>query len=447
MVDGSSDFDAKLEARRAALGLTAQPFAKQAPRSTGDEQARLRDRAIFIAFSIMAVSVTVFQCIGLPITDDAVIPLAIPVSFISLAVLCWFVPPTINPWRLVLYFLFVATVGLSTSIFADTYSIASLALLVVLYTPFILSFQTTEANFRRCLDMFSVLMIALAGLEFLQHAMQLVAGPQSWPNPYKLLPEGMLVPNFTYLQPIAWGARLNKPQAFVFLEVSFLSQYIALALLIEILIFRRVKRIVYFSAALFATFAGTGLLLLLVSLPLVMGRMPLRNALLVTLVLLVVAGLAAHLGWIDMVGGRVTEFHKAGGSANHRFIEPFDRIMQSLDRTGSFYSGIGAGQIEKVNNHQFWPIAKAIVEYGLLPGLLFYAYFLYSMFDRPPHLRLAIVLVIWYTFEGALLTAVNPITCLLSSMILIERSRRGGERGGNTTAPPHKSTRNGENDG
>jgi hypothetical protein len=61
--------------------------------------------------------------------------------------------------------------------------------------------------------------------------------------------------------------------------------------------------------------------------------------------------------------------------------------------------------------------------------VLFYGYFLYAMFDRPASRRLAFTLVIWFTFEGALLTALNPFTCmLLSSFFLIERGRRSGER-------------------
>jgi hypothetical protein len=325
--------------------------------------------------------------------------------------------------------LLVIVAGGATGFFADRYSPASLALLVLLYAPFALSFPTTEANFRRCLDFFSTLMMVLAGVEFLQHAIQLVAGPLAWPNPYELLPRAMLIPNFNYLQPLVWRSHYDKPQAWVFLETSFLSQYLALALAIEITMFQRQKRIVLFTAALFATFAGTGILLIAVALPVLVGRMSVRNMLIVVAVLLAVAGIAGEAGWLDTVGGRIGEFQQTGGSANHRFIEPFERMVEFMSKSGSAYSGIGAGQIEKTDNHQFWPIAKAMIEYGALTGLILYALIVYALFDRPPSRSLAFTLLLWFTFEGALLTAINPITCvMLSTMFIIERDRPLADR-------------------
>ncbi len=427
MMDSDAKFAAKLAAGRAALGLDVPRFASpmRAPAASAGEQnaarARLRDIALLITFATIIVSVTLLQCFGLPLAEDTSVPVAIPLVMAAMIALCFVVPPQINPKRLALYFATVIATGISTAFFADRYSLASLALFAVLYAPLVFSFEITEANYRRCLNVFSVIMIGMVGLEFVQHALQLAAGPQTWPNLYKMLPKDILIPQFVYIQPIVWHSHLDKPQAFLFLETSFLSQFIALALIIEIMVFRRIRQMVIFTAGLFATFAGTGILLVGLSLPLVLGRLRLRSALLVVLVLLLVAGAAGEAGWLDMVGGRVAEFNKAGGSANHRFVEPLDRMIQFLGRTGSFYSGIGAGQIEKLGNHQFWPIAKAVIEYGVLPGLLFYAYFLYAMFDRPPLRRLAMVLVIWFTFEGALLTAVNPITCLISGMFVIKQ--------------------------
>lgn len=447
MAEGSTEYDAKLQARRAALGLDAPRFARPETvlrSNVADQsaaQARLRDLAVLITFSVVVVAVTMLQCFGLPLSDDASVPVAIPLVLIAISGLCFVVRPRIDPIRLALYFAAVVAAGLSTAFFADQYSVASLTLFGVLYAPLVLSFPTTAANYRRCLNVFSVVMIGMAGLEFLQHAMQLAAGPQIWPNLYKLLPKGILIPQFTYLQPVVWGSHFDKPQAFLFLETSFLSQYLALALIIEVMVFRRIQRMILFTTALFATFAGTGILLVALSLPLMLGRLRMRSALLVTLVLLLVAGVAGEAGWLDLVGGRVAEFNKAGGSAHHRFIEPLDRMIQFLGQPGSFYSGIGAGQIEKMGNHQFWPIAKAIIEYGVLPGLLFYAYFLYAMFNRAPWRRLALVLVIWFTFEGALLTAINPLTCLMSSLFLIEQAPLAGVVAGRRPRRPGPAAR------
>jgi hypothetical protein len=193
--------------------------------------------------------------------------------------------------------------------------------------------------------------------------------------------------------------------------------------------FRRLKRVILFTAALFATFAGTGILLIAVALPVLVGRMSIRNMVVVVAILLAVAGIAGEAGWLDTVSGRIAEFQQTGGSANHRFVEPFTRMLDFIGKPGAVYSGIGAGQIEKTENFQFWPIAKATIEYGLICGLILYGLIVYALFDRPPSRALAFTLLLWFTFEGALLTALNPITCvLLSSLFVIERDRSAGER-------------------
>jgi hypothetical protein len=436
MVDGSAHSEATIQARRAALGLGVAPGAKpvgdlRAPRTvtTPTTTIQTRDRAIFIAFIAMTISVTFLQCFGIPVSDDANIAVAIPVIALSLAALCYFATPRINPLRLVLYVLFVIAAGGATGFFAERHSPASLALMVMLYAPFVFSFPTSEANFHRCMNCFSNVMVALAVAEFAQHAIQIAASPQAWPNLYQLVPTAILIPDFNYMQPLVWRSHYDKPQAFVFLEVSLLSQYLALALAIEIAMFQRVKRIALFTAGLFATFAGTGLLLIAVALPVLVGRMGVRKMLVVVAILLVVAGIAGEAGWLDTVGARLDELQKAGSSGNHRFMEPFDNVIDFLGKPGSLYSGIGAGQIEKGNGHLYWPLAKATIEYGLLAGALFYGYFIYALFDRPPSRPLAFTLLLWFSFEGTLLTAVYPITCvLLSSMFLIEHDRPTSKR-------------------
>lgn len=446
MSDDRSTSEAKLRARRAALGLgsasgpsASSRSAAAMPVSAAEDllseapaDAALRDKAMFICFAVIAISATFLQCFGIPLgstdTIGALILAVVPLAFLSM---CFYVRPIIDPVRLGLFVLLVAAAMIGTAATANRYSSGSLALFIVLYIPFIVAFPVSESTWRRCLNFFVTIMIVIAGVEFLQHAIQLTAGRASLPNLYKIVPQGWMIPDYNYMQPIVWQSPYIKPQAFVFLEASMLSQYLALALCIEVALFQRVWRIVVLVAAVFGTFAGTGLLLLVFALPVLLGRMSMRNMILIALAILVVAAVAANAGWLDTVSHRFNEFGKSGRSANHRFVEPLDRIVALFGSPASFYSGIGAGQIEKTDNHQFWPIAKAMVEYGLLTGILFYAFLIRAMFARPPMRALAFTLLLWFSFEGSLLTAVNPLTCVfLSSMFVIDRTeRRSGGRG------------------
>lgn len=394
-------------------------------RRRDQNEERLKATIRFAFFLMMALGVTLFQKIGFGPGADSIVPLIIPLMFVGLGAMAFAAEPVINPIRLGLYLLFVILSVLSTGLFASQYSFSSIALFIVLYMPMIVSFKISEEEYRKYFNLFSSMMVGFAGLEFAQHLIQLLLSWQWWPDLNRLLPEQLLIPFYNYIQPVAWGLPYMKPNAVFFLEVSFLSQFLALALAGEIVLFRRPWRIALFTAALFATFAGTGLLLMIMTLPVLLGRLKIRTMTLVLLGMGIVGALAYWLGWFGLIQDRLDEFSKAGQSGNMRFVLPFERMVEFIDAPGSLYSGIGAGQIEKGENFQFWPITKAVLEYGYLPGIAFYAFFLYAIFDNPVSKRIAFTLAVWFTFEGALLTAVNPFTCaLLSSLFVPLRPQR-----------------------
>ncbi len=429
--------DVSLELRRNApgaitaqqVGTTAAPFSRAAEEERA--KVRRRDNAIYAFFICELIGLTILQKLGLGSTPEGVVALNVPMMAIGVVALCAFARPIFPPSRLVLYFATVVTSIGSTAIFADTYSVNSLALFVVLYLPMIVTFTTSQANYHRCMEFLSRLMVAVCGIVIAQHVSQVVFSWQVWPNLNKLLPPNFLIQNFNYVQPIVWGMRYMKPNGIFFLEVSFLSQYIALALAVEIAIFKRPWRLMLFSAVLLSTFAGTGLLLMLLTIPVLIGRTRIRSMTTVILMLCIVAYASYKLGWFDLVSHRLDEFNKAGRSANMRFIEPLNRLIAAADRPGALLHGIGAGQIEKTFGYQWWPITKAVVEYGFLPGLIFYTFFLYTLFDHPPSRRLAFTLAVWFSIEGALLTSVNPLTCaLMSTLFFLPRQERGERKDG-----------------
>lgn len=376
-------------------------------------------------FAAIALSVTLLQKIGYGTAPDGIVPVVVPLTLVAMLAGIAFARPVFDAGRAGLYFLFVIVSGLTTALFATNYSFKSFALFAILYLPLIVAFRVSDATYRRCMDFFSTLMVAMVGLVLVQHLVQLSIGWQYWPNLDRLLPPSLLIPYFNYIQPIVWGMNYMKPNGVFFLEVSFLSQFIALALGIELVIFRRWWRIALFTTAVFITFAGTGLLLLLLTAPVLIGRVSIRNMLVAIVGFAIIGWLAWWLGWVDLVSHRFDEFNRTGASANMRFVEPYNRLVEFASDPNSLYRGIGAGQIEKALNFQWWPITKAILEYGIIPGLLFYGFFLYTLFNRAPRLRIAYMLAVWFSFEGALLTAVNPITCMLLSTMFVIDGRRG----------------------
>ncbi len=401
------------------FGFPVQRSSRSASTADGASSA-----PVFWVFVVIAISVTLLQKIGYGSSPDAIVPLVVPLTLAALVAGLAFARPVFDTGRLALYFLFVIVSGLSTAFFAINYSFKSFALYAILYLPMTIAFRVSDATYRRCMSFFCNLMLGVVGIVLVQHAIQLTIGWQYWPNLDEILPKSLLIPFFNYVQPIVWGMNYMKPNGVFFLEVSFLSQFIALALGVEIVLFKRWWSVAVLTGAVFITFAGTGLLLLLLTIPVLVGRVSIRNMMLSIIVFALVGWLAWWLGWVDLVSHRFTEFDRSGASANMRFVEPFNRLAAFVSEPQSLYRGIGAGQIEKALNFQWWPITKAILEYGIIPGILFYAFFLYAMFNRAPSLRIAYMLVIWFSFEGALLTAVNPIACaLLSTMFMVGRRK------------------------
>ena len=391
----------------------------------GDQQQQV----VFGIFVAMLIAVTVLQKIGYALTASFAVPVALPVAYIALFVGVLFARPVFRPERLLLYLAVVTLCTLSNVLFARLYSVQSMIFCYLLYLPLLVAFEVKQETYRRCLLFLSNLMLVFAAVVWIQHGIQLSIGWRYWPDLDKLVPQQWLIPEYNYLQPIEWDNRLMKPSGICFLEVAVLSQFLVLALVVELLFLQRTWRAVFFGATLVATFAGTGLVLLALSLPIVFSRANMRVFGIILITAFAALFVALQLHWFDVVAHRFGEFQQVGSSGNSRFVAPLDRVRMALADARTIFGGVGAGQIERGSNIYWWPAVKVVVEYGLVEGIAFYAFYLFSMVDHTPSRQLAFVLALWFSFEGTLLIGLYPVTCvILSTMFFIPESRRGRRR-------------------
>jgi hypothetical protein len=393
-----------------------------------ESRAAFRAKLLIGLFLAGLFGVTFLQKFGFVTGSKGVLPVVLPLMIGSFLLACLALKPVFDPIRIGLYVATVLLTGLSSVFVAPTYSSSSLILLVLLYLPMTIAFETSDATYRRCMDAFVTVMLFFCGMIAVEHFVQFAISPLAWPDLNKLVSPNWLIPEYNYLQPIVWSLPYHKPNAMVFLEVSILSQFIALALAVEIALFQRPVRLAILAGGLMATFAGTGVLLMALTLPVLLGRLTIRQMVMVILALTVISYIAFKIGWFDIVSARMDEYKQNGSSANMRFIEPLDRLIAFVGQDNALVGGIGAGQIEKGRNFQWWPFTKSAIEYGLIPAFVFYAFFLYALFKNAPYRTLAFVLAVWYTFEGALLTAINPLTCVLLSTMFFVRRDGGATR-------------------
>ena len=139
-------------------------------------------------------------------------------------------------------------------------------LLVVVYLPFCYGLAPSHRRtlFPKLLDRFVGMTTVLAGLAITQFALQLVG----WRYDdlfAKLVPSSLLMQGFNTSYAVQYGSSLYKSNAFVCLEASFASQFLAFGLVVSILRGARWWRTAMFVLAILSTVSGTGVILLAVA--------------------------------------------------------------------------------------------------------------------------------------------------------------------------------------
>ncbi len=422
----------------------SRPERADAPRVTvADATATppsFEDKVVLAMFAIGVIGVVVLQKFAWPLAGGGFVPVVLPLFAGAIAFAPILMRPRFDPVRIGGFFLAFLVASFSTFFLAPRYSASSLMLFAALYAPFVIQYETSAANYRRCMNLYITVMLGFVGVTLAQHLIQLTISWRAWPNLNLLIPAPWLVPDYNYIQPIIYGSRFMKPNAVVFLEVSLLSQFIAVALAIELTLFRRPIRLIVLTGGLLMTMAGTGALLMAATLPVLLGRLRLRNAVVMLAILLVVCVIAFRLGWFDIVSSRMDEYKHNGTSANMRFILPAERLLEFLRDPRGLIAGIGAGQIEKGGNFIWWPFVKVAIEYGLLSAILFYGWVIYCLFHRAPDRALAFVLLVWFSFEGTLLTAHNALALVVFGTLLRVAPEEARRRRSRAAAPDAEVT-------
>jgi len=267
-----------------------------------------------------------------------------------------------------------------------------------------------------------LLFLAVAGL--LQFFLQFVKlGLFSFSGfvPANLLLEGP----YNTVIPIA-DTGFFKSNGFFAVEPSVFSQYMAIAIIIEMLTFRRPLQLTLFVTGLICSLSGTGWLMIFTFLIAAVlgfgGRGILMCIFTIIFCALALGGLAIFFpAGLDLFVARTDEFQAIGSSGHLRFVTPWWIAEYVLNRTpwAALY-GLGAGVSEHLGMKPSWdfnlnPPVKIGLEYGL-PGLgLYFAFLLTAKRTRVQNALTAPVLVLQMLTGGYQQFA--PV--LFPSMLLI----------------------------
>jgi hypothetical protein len=226
--------------------------------------------------------------------------------------------------------------------------------------------------------------------------------------------------------PITPGSSLIKSNGIFLGEPSTMSQIAAFGILIEVLEFRRPRYLLPLALGLLLSYSGTGITILLLSLPLA-GLVNSRAQLPALLVSLFTFGLLTT-GIIDLSAylSRVGEFEDTHASGFMRFISPFWMAAEHFDTASlsSLLRGNGPGTGDGFVVRAFYkPNAstwfKFLYEYGLIGAFIFMC-FLGSCFRRSRCPKPLIAALIYcFVFTGGLLLSpafliIMVVLCTLS---------------------------------
>ena len=290
---------------------------------------------------------------------------------------------------------------------------------MIFFLLFTLSRPSNPFQYKHTLQAFQLLVLLLSCIGVAQFAAQFVIDGRQLLRFYGLVPD-------IFLDPVrdqgSLGARtfgnLIKSTAIFLSEASALSQITALGILIEVLEFGRPRYLLVMALGFLVAYSGTGLLLLLIFLPLA-GLRHGRAGLSALFVIMFVVGLFAT-GIFDLSAftSRVSEFQETHSSGFVRFVAPFWLAAKQFDTASlqALLVGSGPGTIKTV--HELWYGTaeinwfKIFYEYGIF-GSFTFGLLLASCFRRSrcPGIVIA-ALILGYLFEQGVLAVAIPLCTL-----------------------------------
>ncbi len=382
-----------------------------------DSRSNRQERRTERGFAVIAFSSIYLQKLGFTIAGGSIGLDA----FILWGVLLWLVAcrqAVIDSVRAVLFVILCATVALGLTIgevWSDQNSIGvpAVCLFLFAYGTLAIRVDLSRAQVRRCFAAFRTGMTGIAAIVIAQQILQYTVGHAYWPNLDRVVPKALLISGYAYLRPYSWNSPYLTPNGIFFLEPSAASGFLAMAVALEIVVFRSMKRLVLLCLGMLANVAGTGPTIIALFSPLLfvsMDKRLRRGTIFVLLPALIVAGASGALSHFT---SRSSEFGSDKSSAYARIVIPFESTITLLGSSDYLLSGNGGGSSPKGDNQVQWPINKLLFEYGLPTVVAFHVYLLVAVLFRSVSVTLTLIVLIPHLFFGGGFTSHTNIMLLV----------------------------------
>jgi hypothetical protein len=300
-------------------------------------------------------------------------------------------------------------------------SVLSLGFLVVAQLPLVFRCKSPEIPYRPVLKFLSTLGCLSALIGVLQFAGQFVFGVDVVFFLDKHMPEGLTVVGYNSLIPLYWTSPIFKSNGVFFLEPAFFCQFLAMAVVAELLVGPRTLRLLLLSAGLLCSYSGTGLTMLALFLPFYLLRHGHSRLFFFAALMAPVLILFGDALSLDAFTRRISEFSNVESSGWARFLSMFSLLQNVVFANDlTFFLGRGPGTVQEqfrlLSFNAFDPTwGKVIYEYGLLGALVYFRFFYVAFCRGPRGLRFAVGYT--YLFLGGYL--LNPSVLMQVAALVV----------------------------
>lgn len=424
----------------------------EASKQTATDSARdaAGNRLALWVLLIPILGATFFSKFAVPGIQADGIGMGFPLIYLAMAMgACIAGSVRLEPARLIFFCLMAGVIGSVALLQGTNISLLSLAFLMLLHLPYVVHVEGAERVLETLYRIFLnvAVIIALCGLG--QYVLQFFVGTAYVFPLENFLPADWRVTGFNMQAPIAYGSSIYRANGIFMQEPSFFSQFLAIAVLVELLGAARLWRVVLYGIAIIVSYSGTGLVLLAVCMPVLIVVRRRWNLVLAAAIVLLLLFLAAPYLHIEHLIARIGEFGSERSSAYERFVGGFRIFEESVGTDPArMLFGYGAGSYRDLVHGLNHPAAemalfKIVVEYGLIGTLLYFGFVLFCIFGARGSFVLRLALVVSLFLNGAYNTFMHSLALALLVWPSSSVSRRemGRSRSARPTFPDTAAVR------
>jgi hypothetical protein len=345
-----------------------------------------RARTLVLALLLI---VLLGQRFGVPIPGGQQIPAALLLATGLLAFGLFTGGFVLDRQRTLLYLVAMTTLTLLTVVSLvrqQDPSVLSVFFVISLYALATVRASVLGADdVRWLLDRYVRIMCVLAIIGIIHAGVQYLGIPyEDWFA--RVVPEQFTMQGYNTGDPIAWDSPIYRTNGVVFLEPSFFSYFLGIAVVVALYRGHSVWIVSLLMVAIVPTLAGNGLVVLAAGIvALALGRHR-RNLVLLVIPFSAAALLAIATPLADHFLSRATEVSSPDSSSSMRLVQPYQQLGNAwLDDPLGVLLGNGAGSAtdivaaSPVSGVLAPVLPKLFFEYGVIGAMAFLLFFLWAL--------------------------------------------------------------------